>query len=100
VFIFEKINQPGAAGLCWVWSAAEYMRKTIASTHPALEILRSPLAGTFYSMGFEYQRTLEEGRKILERETRGIEPHPYAVEDANWRSVLPRLREKQEILRQ
>lgn len=78
--------------LCWVWNAAEYMREKIELLYPALKTLNSDYAPSFYSMAFEYQRTLEAGRKLLERETRLIETHPVAVVDESWRRVLPRLR--------
>ncbi|NIH12185.1 MAG: AntA/AntB antirepressor [Serratia symbiotica] len=93
-----SITRSELCSLCWVWAAAEYMRETMYATYPALEAIQSSLAPTFYSMGSEYQLTLEAGRKILERETRSLDPHPYAIEDANWRSVLPRLREGWPVL--
>ncbi|WP_367671544.1 antA/AntB antirepressor family protein [Serratia symbiotica] len=93
-----SITRSELCSLCWVWAAAEYMRETMYATYPALEAIKSSLAPTFYSMGSEYQLTLEAGRKILERETRSLDPHPYTVEDANWRSVLPRLREGWPVL--
>ncbi|WP_226019998.1 antA/AntB antirepressor family protein [Serratia symbiotica] len=93
-----SITRSELCSLCWVWAAAEYMRETMYATYPALEAIKSSLAPTFYSMGSEYQLTLEAGRKILERETRSLDPHPYAIEDANWRSVLPRLREGWPVL--
>ncbi|EIP6847650.1 ORF6N domain-containing protein [Salmonella enterica subsp. enterica serovar Westminster] len=79
--------------LCWVWNAAEYMREKIELVYPALKVLHSDHAASFYSMAFEYKRTLDAGRKILERETRSIEPHLYAVSDESWRRVLSRLRQ-------
>ncbi|GBU13762.1 antirepressor [Enterobacterales bacterium] len=86
------ISRSELCSLCWVWNAAEHMREVLVATHPALELLRSPLASTFDTMGFEYQRTLNDGKEILERETQFIMAHPYDVKDAAWRSVLPRLR--------
>ncbi|EEN4865349.1 TPA: KilA-N domain-containing protein [Klebsiella pneumoniae] len=79
--------------LCWVWNAAEYMREKIELAYPAMKTLKSEYAPSFYSMAFEYQRTLEAGRKVLERETKHIVPHPHSVSDENWRRVLPRLRQ-------
>ncbi|EBU9233327.1 DNA-binding protein [Salmonella enterica subsp. enterica serovar Ituri] len=79
--------------LCWVWNAAEYMREKIELVYPAMRTLKSEYAPSFYSMAFEYQRTLEAGRKVLERETKHIVPHPHSVSDENWRRVLPRLRQ-------
>lgn len=79
--------------LCWVWNAAEYMREKIERAYPALETLKSEYAPSFYSMAFEYRRTLEAGRKVLERETKHIVPHPHSVSDENWRRILPRLRQ-------
>ncbi|EAW9081372.1 antA/AntB antirepressor family protein [Salmonella enterica] len=78
--------------LCWTWSAAEYMRETLERVCPGLIALRAPVADSIESMTCHYQETLEAAKAILERETRGIEPRPFAVEDANWRTVLPRLR--------
>ncbi|WP_162473652.1 P22AR C-terminal domain-containing protein [Serratia microhaemolytica] len=78
--------------LCWLWNAAEYMRQQIAAAHPALELLQSKLAGSYWSMGFEYQHTLDKTKQILARETQAITPHPDDDSDANWRSVLTRLR--------
>ncbi|EHG7889381.1 antA/AntB antirepressor family protein [Citrobacter sp.] len=77
--------------LCWVWSVAEYMREKIELVYPALRTLNSNYAPSFYSMASEYKRTLEVGRKVLERETRHIKTSASVVEDANWRSVLRRL---------
>ncbi|USS96776.1 hypothetical protein M5J15_07040 [Serratia symbiotica] len=74
-----SITRSELCSLCWVWAAAEYMRETMSATHPALEAIKSSLAPTFYSTGSEYQLTLEAGRKILERETRSLDLHPYAV---------------------
>lgn len=79
--------------LCWVWNAAEYMREKIELAYPALRTLKSEYAPSFYSMALEYQRTLEAGRKILERETKHIAPNPHSISDENWRRVLPRLRQ-------
>ncbi|EAO9707285.1 KilA-N domain-containing protein [Salmonella enterica subsp. enterica serovar London] len=79
--------------LCWVWNAAEYMREKIELAYPAMKTLKSEYAPSFYSIAFEYQRTLEAGRKVLERETKHIVPHPHSVSDENWRRVLPRLRQ-------
>ncbi|EEQ1469248.1 DNA-binding protein [Salmonella enterica] len=79
--------------LCWVWNAAEYMREKLELAYPAMRTLKSEYAPSFYSMAFEYQRTLEAGRKVLERETKHIVPHPHNVLDENWRRVLPRLRQ-------
>ncbi|EFH5041744.1 DNA-binding protein [Escherichia coli] len=79
--------------LCWVWNAAEYMREKLELAYPAMRTLKSEYVPSFYSMAFEYQRTLEAGRKVLERETKHIVPHPHSVSDENWRRVLPRLRQ-------
>ncbi|CAH3882920.1 hypothetical protein AI2623V1_5797 (plasmid) [Klebsiella oxytoca] len=79
--------------LCWVWNAAEYMREKLELAYPAMRTLKSEYAPSFYSMAFEYQRTLEAGRKVLERETKHIVPHPHSVSDEKWRRVLPRLRQ-------
>ncbi|EEG2782612.1 AntA/AntB antirepressor [Salmonella enterica] len=78
--------------LCWTWSAAEYMREALERVYPGLIALRSPVADSIESMTFHYQETLEAAKIILERETRHIEPKPFAIEDTNWRTVLPRLR--------
>lgn len=79
--------------LCWVWNAAEYMREKIEQAYPGMNTLKSEYAPSFYSMAFEYQRTLEAGRKVLERETKHIVLHSHSVSDENWRRVLPRLRQ-------
>lgn len=74
--------------------AAEYMREKIELAYPAMKTLKSEYAPSFYSMAFEYPaRTLEAGRKVLERETKHIVPHPHSVSDESWRRVLPRLRQ-------
>ncbi|HCI9591526.1 TPA: phage antirepressor Ant [Klebsiella variicola] len=78
--------------LCWLWNASEYMRERIEQVYPALRTLNSDFAGSFYSMAFEYNRTLDTARDILERATREKLPHPYDMADENWRRVLPRLR--------
>ncbi|WP_431221730.1 ORF6N domain-containing protein [Serratia sp. L9] len=88
-----ELTDEELCNLCWLWSAAEYMREQIAAAHPALELLRSQLAPSFYSMGFEYIRTLDRAKQTLARETQTIKPHAHKIEDANWRSVLPRLRD-------
>ncbi|MBL5919787.1 hypothetical protein I7V28_01385 [Lelliottia amnigena] len=80
--------------LCWGWSAGEYMREGLEQVSPGLIALRSPLADSIETMASHYKRTLEAVRVILERETRNIEPHPYAIEDANWRTVLQRVRNR------
>ena len=89
----SRLTSEELCTLCWVWNAAEYMRANIESVYPALNTLKSSFAASFYSMAFEYQRTLEAGRKVLNRETKNIIPHPFSAEDENWRRVLPRLRE-------
>ncbi|WP_180396168.1 phage antirepressor N-terminal domain-containing protein [Klebsiella pneumoniae] len=79
--------------LCWLWNASEYMREKIELVYPALRTLKSEFAGNFYSMSFEYKRTLDEAKKLLDRETKDKVPHPYDMADENWRRVLPRLRQ-------
>lgn len=69
--------------LCWLWNAAEYMREKIELVYPVMRMLNSEHAGAFYSMAFEYKRTLEAGRKILNRETKHMIPHPYDIYDEN-----------------
>lgn len=78
--------------LCWLWNAAEFMREKIELVYPAMRMLNSEYAASFYSMAIEYKRTLEEGRKVLERETRDIIPDPDTVTGTNLLRVLPRLR--------
>ncbi|KFC09015.1 putative phage protein [Trabulsiella guamensis ATCC 49490] len=78
--------------LCWLWNAAEYMREHIELIYPALESIKSEYAAGFYAMASEYRMTLEDGRRILERETQSVIPHPDSAADADWRRVLPRLR--------
>ncbi|MFL7751335.1 P22AR C-terminal domain-containing protein, partial [Raoultella ornithinolytica] len=89
----KQFTDAELCSLCWLWSASEYMREKIELIYPALRTLNSDLAGNFYSMAFEYKRTLNEAKKILERETREKVPHPYDMADENWRRVLPRLRQ-------
>lgn len=79
--------------LCWLWNASEYMRERIERVYPALKTLNSEFAGSFYSMAFEYKRTLNVARTLLIRETIDKTPHPSDLRDANWRNVLKRLRE-------
>ncbi|KMK13537.1 hypothetical protein ABW09_23330 [Pluralibacter gergoviae] len=79
--------------LCWLWNASEYMRERIERVYPALKTLNSDFAGSFYSMAFEYKRTLNIARNLLIRETIDKTPHPSDLRDANWRNVLKRLRE-------
>lgn len=78
--------------LCWLWNAAEFMRERIEHVYPAMRMLNSEYAGSFYSMAVEYKRTLEEGRKVLERETRDMTPDPDTLMGLNLQRVLPRLR--------
>ncbi|MBV7692349.1 antA/AntB antirepressor family protein [Limnobaculum sp. M2-1] len=78
--------------LCWLWSAAEYMRERIETIYPALRALDSTYAGSFYSMAIEYKRTLNDAKEILKKETKNIEPHPSQILGANWRTVLTRIR--------
>lgn len=87
-----NLTRSELCSLCWCWSAAEYMREGLEQVTPGLIALRSPLADSVSTMASHYQRTLEAVKVILERETRDIETQPYSVEDANWRSVLLRLR--------
>ncbi|WP_425427406.1 P22AR C-terminal domain-containing protein [Trabulsiella guamensis] len=80
--------------LCWLWNAAEYMREHIELIYPALVAAKSEYAPGFYAMASEYRMTLEDGRRILERETQSVIPHPDSAADADWRRVLPRLRRR------
>lgn len=87
-----SLTRSELCSICWCWSAAEYMREGLEQVTPGLIALRSPLADSVSIMASHYQRTLEAVKVILERETHNIKTRPYSVEDANWRSVLIRLR--------
>lgn len=78
--------------LCWLWSAAEYMRESIEEICPALKMLDSNKSSSFSSMALEYKRTLNNARLILKREVCDIELRPRSMESSNWRYVLPRIR--------
>ncbi|HBU6168047.1 TPA: hypothetical protein SCR74_000975 [Citrobacter freundii] len=70
---------------------AEYMREGLEQVYPGLKALHSPLADSIGTMASHYHRTLDAGKIILERQTQHIKTRPFAVEDANWRSVRRRL---------
>lgn len=88
-----ELTDEELCNLCWLWSAAEYMREQIVAVHPALELLRSQFSPMFYSMGFEYKRTLDHAKQTLVRETQAIRPHAHKIADESWRRVLSRLRD-------
>ena len=89
-----KFTDKELCKLCWLWNASEYMRERIERVYPALRTLNSEFAASFYSMAFEYKRTLDEAKSLLKRETIKKIPHPHDVGDENWRRVLPRLRQE------
>lgn len=75
--------------LCWLWMSSSVMINKIAEIEPLLRVADHRLAGSYYSMPREYARTLENARKILERETSNIKLGSFT--DDNWR-VLHYLR--------
>ena len=75
--------------LCWLWMSSSVMIKKIAEIEPLLRVADHRLAGSYYSMPREYARTLENARKILDRETSDIKLGSFT--DDNWR-VLHYLR--------
>lgn len=87
-----NLTRSELCSLCWGWNAGDHMREELERLYPGLIALRSPLADSVGTMASHYQRTLEATKIILERETRHIEPKPYSAVDANWRTVLTRLR--------
>ncbi|ECP4385639.1 TPA: DNA-binding protein [Salmonella enterica] len=89
----KQFTDSELCSLCWLWNAAEYMRDMIEKIHPALEMLNSNYATSFDLIALKYKGTLEEGRALLDRETKSIIPHPHDISDENWRRVLPRLRQ-------
>lgn len=75
--------------LVWLYKAAERMRYQIELIESALRVIDSGFRGAFYSMVFEYKRTLQSAKVILERETAHIQAKGIAD---NWHRVLPVIR--------
>lgn len=76
--------------LAWLWRAGAVMITACRSVYPLLEVAEHREAGRFFSIGHEYQRTLNKAREIIKRETSHIKFQPWG--DDNWSMVLPHLR--------
>lgn len=76
--------------LAWLWRAGDVMITACRSITPLLEVARHYQAGHFFSIGMEYERVLNKGRKILARETAHVTDWKS---DTNWSNVLPHIRQ-------
>ncbi|EGI6030636.1 phage antirepressor Ant [Salmonella enterica subsp. enterica serovar Mgulani] len=76
--------------LAWLWRAGAVMITACRGIYPLLKVAEHREAGHFYSIGHEYQRTLNKAREVIKRETSHIEFQPWR--DDNWSRVLPHLR--------
>lgn len=76
--------------LAWLWRAGAVMITACRGIYPLLKVAEHREAGHFYSIGHEYQRTLNKAREVIKRETSHIEFQPW--KDDNWSRVLPHLR--------
>ncbi|EBW5465797.1 phage antirepressor Ant [Salmonella enterica subsp. enterica serovar Urbana] len=78
------------APITWLWRAGAVMITACRGIYPLLKVAEHREAGHFYSIGHEYQRTLNKAREVIKRETSHIEFQPWR--DDNWSRVLPHLR--------
>ncbi|AJI86430.1 hypothetical protein CH54_3838 [Yersinia rochesterensis] len=75
--------------LCWLWKHAVSMISDMYDVYPILRAAEHRLAGSFYSAGHEFPRSVNDARRILERETAHIQCDMWRND--NWR-VLNRMR--------
>ncbi|WP_442805654.1 KilA-N domain-containing protein [Testudinibacter sp. TR-2022] len=66
------LNIDEAVSLAWLWKAAEQCRELLEILYPALEKISSSYAGACRGQATEYVRTIEHGRKVVEKITDGI----------------------------
>ncbi|MCK2182234.1 ORF6N domain-containing protein [Hafnia paralvei] len=76
--------------LCYLWSTAEKMRTDARKLYPILVDLGSKYAGRFYDIGYEFNYTLNNAQKALERESMHIENQQRISQ--NWQRILPYIR--------
>lgn len=89
--IAKQFNDEELCHLAWLWRAGEVMINACRSVTPLLEVAQHRQAGQFFSIGMEYERVLNKGRKILARETAHVTGWQA---DENWSRVLPLLRQE------
>ncbi|QLB40790.1 phage antirepressor N-terminal domain-containing protein [Mannheimia pernigra] len=76
--------------LAWAWKAGERMRCILKELYAPLEKIGCRYSGAIYGSVTEYQRTLDEARQIIMRETEHIKTDPW--ENRDWFNVLYELR--------
>ncbi|EBG3700931.1 phage antirepressor Ant [Salmonella enterica] len=88
--ITRQFTDDELCSLAWLWRAGAVMITACRGIYPLLKVAEHREAGHFYSIGHEYQRTLNKAREVIKRETAHIEFQPWR--DDNWSRVLPHLR--------
>lgn len=88
--ITRQFTDEELCSLAWLWRAGAVMITACRGIYPLLKVAEHREAGHFYSIGHEYQRTLNKAREVIKRETSHIEFQPWR--DDNWSGVLPHLR--------
>ncbi|WP_220711585.1 phage antirepressor N-terminal domain-containing protein [Citrobacter freundii] len=88
--ITRQFTDEELCSLAWLWRAGAVMITACRGIYPLLKVAEHREAGHFYSIGHEYQRTLNKAREVIKRETSHIEFQPWR--DDNWSRVLPHLR--------
>ncbi|EPV1049952.1 KilA-N domain-containing protein [Salmonella enterica subsp. enterica serovar Newport] len=88
--ITRQFTDEELCSLAWLWRAGAVMITACRGIYPLLKVAEHREAGHFYSIGHEYQRTLNKAREVIKRETAHIEFQPWR--DDNWSRVLPHLR--------
>lgn len=88
--ITRQFTDEELCSLAWLWRAGAVMITACRGIYPLLKVAEHSEAGHFYSIGHEYQRTLNKAREVIKRETSHIEFQPWR--DDNWSRVLPHLR--------
>lgn len=87
--ITRQFTDEELCSLAWLWRAGAVMITACRGIYPLLKVAEHREAGHFYSIGHEYQRTLNKAREVIKRETSHIEFQPWR--DDNWSRVLPHL---------
>lgn len=89
--IAKQFTDDELCQLAWLWRAGAVMITACRGIYPLLRVAEHREAGHFYSIGQEYNRTLNNAREVIKRETSHIEFQPWR--DDNWSRVLPHLRQ-------
>jgi prophage antirepressor-like protein len=89
--ITKQFTDDELCQLAWLWRAGAVMITACRGIYPLLRVAEHREAGHFYSIGQEYNRTLNNAREVIKRETSHIEFQPWR--DDNWSRVLPHLRQ-------